>query len=97
MLDPQVLLLQLAAMAAVLAVGDVIFQGLHAWANPHAWAGAMEDEDGSFTLHFGWFFLVVVTGTVLAIWWGWLSTGIVLLVDGVLLGVTGLASRLRSQ
>ena len=41
----------------LLLVGDFIFQGLHAWANPHSWAGAMEDEDGSFTLHFGWFSL----------------------------------------
>lgn len=86
---PEVFLLRLAATAAVLAVGDGLLQGMHAWL-----AETGDDEKGGFTLHFGWFLLVVVVGTVLAIWWGWLSAGIVLLADGALVVVSGLASRL---
>jgi hypothetical protein len=82
-----VFLLRLAAAAAALVVGDFLFQGMHHW------IASTRDEEGFFPLHFGWFLLVVVVGTVLAIWWGWLSTGIVLLADGALLAVSGLASR----
>ena len=80
------LLLRLAAVAAVLVVVDFLFQGMHTWITSR---GA---EDG-FTLHFGHFLFVVVVGTVLAIWWGWLSTAIVLFVDGAWQGLAGLADR----
>jgi hypothetical protein len=86
---PDVFLLRLAAATAALVVGDVLLQGMHAW------IASTGDEEGFFTLHFGWLLLVVVGGTVLAVWWGWLSTAIVLLVDGGLLAVSGLASRRR--
>lgn len=85
-LRPEVFLLRLAAVAAVLVVADVLFQGLYSWIT------ATGSADG-FTLHFGWFLFVVVVGTVLAIWWGWLSTGIVLLVDGAWHVVAGLVDR----
>lgn len=68
-------LLRLVAVAAVLVVGDFVFQGVSA-------SIASRGASDGFTLHFGHFLLVVVVGTVLAIWWGWVSTGIVLFVDG---------------
>lgn len=86
LLRPEVFLLRLAAVAWVLMVGEVLSQGMHAWISSRG-------KTDEFTLHFGWFLLVVVVGTVLAIWWGWISTGIVLLGDGALLGVSGLVER----
>ncbi len=82
-------------MAAVLVVGDVLLQGLYAWilsrGGTYRLLTGGEPEEG-FTLHFGHFLLVVV-GTVLAIWWGWLSTGIVLLLDGAWQGAAELIDR----
>ncbi|MFQ5992884.1 MAG: hypothetical protein ACE5NA_10660 [Nitrospiraceae bacterium] len=86
LLRPEVFLLRLAAVAAVLVVGDFLFQGLYTWITSTGGA------DG-FTLHFGWFVFVVVVGTVLAFWWGWLSTAVVLLLDGAWHGVAGLLDR----
>ncbi len=86
LLRPEVFLLRLAAVAAVLVAGDFLFQGLYTWITSTG-------GGGGFTLHFGWFLLVVVVGTVLAIGWGWLSTGIVLCLDGAWHGVAGLVDR----
>ncbi len=83
---PDVLLLKLAAVASVIMVCDVLFQGLYSWTSSTGKA------DG-FDLHFGHFLLVIVVGTVLAVWWGWRSTAIVLLVDGAWQGLAGLADR----
>jgi hypothetical protein len=80
------LLLRLAAVAAVLMVGDFLFQGMYSSITSRGTA------DG-FTLHFGHFLLVIVVGTALAIWWGWLSTAIVLFVDGAWQGLAGLVDR----
>ena len=63
-----------------------LFQGLYSWTSSAGKA------DG-FDLHFGHFLLVIVVGTVLAIWWGWRSTAIVLLVDGAWQSLAGLADR----
>ncbi len=86
LLRPEVFLLRLAAVAVALAVGDFLFQALHTWI-------ASRGKAEGFTLHFGHFLLVIVVGTVLAIWWSWFSTGILLLLDGTLLGVVGLSDR----
>ena len=75
LLRPELYFLRLAAIAAVLVIGDFLFQGLYTWI-------FYRGRKDSFTLHFGWFLFVVVVGTVLSIWWGWLSTSIVLLIDG---------------
>ncbi len=83
---PDVLLLKLAAVASVIMVCDFLFQGLYSWTSSAGKA------DG-FDLHFGHFLLVIVVGTVLAVWWGWRSTAIVLLVDGAWQSLAGLADR----
>lgn len=83
---PDVLLLKLAAVASVIMVCDVLFQGLYSWTSS---AGKKD----SFDLHFGHFLLVILVGTVLAVWWGWRSTVIVLLVDGAWQSLAGLADR----
>lgn len=91
LLWPDVLLLRLAAVATALAVTDVLFQSAYAWMT-----GGL-GRDGFFDVHAGHFLLVVVVGTVLAIWWGWVATGTVLLVDGTLIGVSGLANRKKLE
>ena len=94
---PEVLLLRLAAVAAVLVVGDVLFQGLYAWilsrGGTYRLLTGADPEEGFTTLHLGHFFLVVVVGTMLAIWWGWYSTGILLFLDGAWQGAAGLIDR----
>ncbi len=83
---PQVFLLRLVAVAAVLMVGDFLSQGMYAWIFSR---GKAEE----FTLHFGQFLFIIVVGTILSIWWGWHSTAIVLLVDGAWQGLAGLVDR----
>jgi hypothetical protein len=63
-------------VAAVLAVGDFLAQAIAAWIFSRGQAEG-------FTLHFGQFLFIIVIGTVVSIWWGWRSTAIVVLVDGV--------------
>jgi hypothetical protein len=83
---PGLFLLRLAAVAAVLVVGDFLAQGMYAWIFSRG-------ETEGFTLHFGQFLFIVVIGTVLSIWWGWRSTGIVLFVDGAWQALAGLVDR----
>lgn len=85
-LRPEVTLLRLGAVAAALAVGHLMCEGLHA-------AVMSRRAAEGFTLHFGNFVLVVVLGTVLAIWWGWRSTAVVLLLNCAWHVVTGLLYR----
>jgi hypothetical protein len=83
---PGVFPLRLAAVAAVLTVGDFLSQGMYAWIISR---GRAEE----FTLHFGQFLFIVVVGTILSIWWSWGSTAVVLLVDGAWQALAGLADR----
>jgi len=83
---PGIFLLRLAAVAAVLVVGDFLAQGMYARIFSRG-------EAEGFTLHFGQFLFIVVIGTVLSIWWGWRSTGIVLFVDGAWQALAGLVDR----
>jgi tetrahydromethanopterin S-methyltransferase subunit D len=83
---PEIVLIRLAAVAAVLTVGDFLAQAMYAWIFSRGQAEG-------FTHHFGQFLFIVVVGTVLSIWWGWRSTIIVLLVDGAWQGLAGLLDR----
>ena len=83
---PGPFLLRLAAVAAVLAVGDFLAQSMYAWIFSRGKAEG-------FTLHFGQSLFIIVIGTVLSIWWGWLSTGIVIFVDGAWQALAGLVDR----
>jgi len=83
---PGPFLLRLAAVAAVLAVGDFLAQAMYAWIFSRGKAEG-------FTLHFGQSLFIIVIGTVLSIWWGWLSTGIVIFVDGAWQALAGLVDR----
>jgi hypothetical protein len=74
--SPTAFILRLVAVAAVLAVGDFLAQAIAAWIFSRGQAEG-------FTLHFGQFLFIIVIGTVVSIWWGWRSTAIVVLVDGV--------------
>jgi hypothetical protein len=80
-------MLQLLANIAVLIVGSLFLSLVY--------EGVAGNE--SFSLDFGGILLVTVVGGVLAPWYGWISTGIVLGVWGLICVVGGLADRQRER
>jgi hypothetical protein len=86
LLRPDATPLRLGAVAAVLAVGHIWCECLHA-------AVMSREAAQDFTLHFGNFLIVVVLGTVLAIWWGWRSTAVILSFDVAWHMLSGLPER----
>lgn len=86
LLRPDVTVLRLGAVAAVLAVAHIWCESLYA----AVMSGGTARE---FTLHFGHCLLVVVIGTVVAVWWGWRSTAVVVALDCAWQGLGGLLDR----
>ena len=67
--------LGLVAIIAVLFAGDIFFQVLYTFI-------FYRGKKDSLTLHCGQLFFTVLIGTLLAIWWAWKSTLILLFLDG---------------
>lgn len=74
LLWPEAALVRLGAVAAVLAVAHIMCEGLYE-------AVTSRGTSHEFSPHFGNFLLVVVLGTVLAVWWGWRSTAVIVTLD----------------
>ncbi len=72
---PQLLLLKLAAIGAVVLVSCLLFGALQQAIASGNLRGAQE-----FTPHIGNLLVAVILGVGLGIFWGWISTGILLLI-----------------